>query len=234
MAAKVSAIIADCVQQGLGLPRDPIALDILELALGFYNTRGRIIFDSWPWDNRKADEFTATADASGYIAMPITIGVVRAVRQMTPVGDGVRIWAQDELLAAAQGESVASDRFFHVADAAGCKRIRVDAAEAAGKSYRVLALLRWVDVTIESTYSALAPTATPTDYRVATFPLEFAEPALREAVMDGLRSFDGEAERGEWQALVRQGHKVENQDADRELRVNPRSPMFEEIGNWDR
>lgn len=220
----------------MGLPRDPIATDIRDLALGMINARGRIIFDSWPWDNAKIDEFTApTPAASGIITFLSNVESIRALKAFS-AGDtdaGTRVWNQDELLAAAQGLDVASDRFIYLADSAtGCRRIQVDADAGTENTYKVLALKRYVDAVVDDDYDPAAPEDTPTDYRVATFVIDRAEPALRAQVIDQLRIWDGEAPTGEGTSLVALAHRRETEDQDREKRFNPRYPMFAEVGNW--
>jgi len=230
MAATIKAIIQDCVQEALGLPRDPIATDIRDLALSAVNTRGRIVWDAWPWDNSKVDAFTVVASGThGILQMPVTVDVVRAVRLAGD--DGYRLYPQDEILAAANGSDIEGERFQYVTDFEGCRRIMLG-AEAAGKTYSVLALSRWVDATVEEDYDPDEPADTPTDYRVMTFAIDRAEPALREFVKDALRAWAGDAPQGAGSDLLALAKNRETKQQDREIRVNPRCPMFEEVGSW--
>jgi len=83
MAATFSEIITDCVQQALGLPRDQLEVELRDLALSAMNEQGRIIWDSWPWDNEKLDEFDSpTPDADGIITFAANVDVVRALRSL--------------------------------------------------------------------------------------------------------------------------------------------------------
>jgi len=235
VSATFEEIIVDSVQLALGLPRDPIAVDVRDLALAVMNKQGRIIWDAWPWDDEKVDEFEAPAmDASGIVTFAATVDVVRAVRAIqsgSTDDSGTRIWNQDELVAAARGEAVESDRFITLAQSGGCRRIQL-ADPDSDATYKVLALKRWVPAVVDDAYSAGDPTATPTDYRVLEYVPDRAEPAVREYVEDALREWDGQKARNQGDALLRQAWKRENEQGDRERRAEPRYPAFDEAGNW--
>ncbi len=234
MAATVEKILIDSIQQGLGLPRDPIATDIRDLALAAYNEHGRIIWDVWPWDNEKMDEFTApAADSDGIITFASTVDTVRAIKGNDANSDSsTRIWNQDDLLAASRGVIVDTERFLHLADdSSGNRRIRIS-TENTQATYTALALKRWVDAVVDPNYDPLDPSATPTDYRVETFIVDTAEPALRAYIKDTLRRWQGMATEKNGDKLLNIALKREVQDADRERRINPRQPMFGDVGNW--
>ena len=225
-------IIQDAVQEGLGLPRDPIAVDIRDLALSSANNRGKIIWASWPFDNEKMDEFTAPTPSavSGVIQFPSDVDAIRAVKAVvTGATEGTRIWSEDDLNAAAQGSEVSSERFIYLSDYQGCRRIKVADPTL---TYRVLALSKWVDAIVDPNYSAVNPAATPTDYRVLTFPLDRAEPALLEMVKDDLRTWDGNAPKGEGISLLQLAKIRETEHQDRDQRLNPRYPAYSEAGDW--
>lgn len=234
MAAVVKDILVDCIQQAMGLPRDPIQIDDRDLALASFNENGRIIWDSWSWDNEKIDEFEApAADADGIITFAADVETIRAIKAVkTGTTDSTtRIWNQDDLIAAAHGVVVDSDKFIHLADYNGLRRIRV-ATDEAVTSYRVLALARWVDVFVDPNYDEDDPSATPLDYRVKTFIIDRAEPALRAAIKDDLRGAIGRRRTGNADKLLNMALQRETYDSDRERRVDPRYPMFIELGDW--
>ena len=234
MAATVEDILTDCIQQALGLPRTPLDTEVRDLALGAYNEEGRIIWDEWPWDNEKLDEFTApTADSDGIITFASNVEVIQAVKaSVTGATETTRIWNEADRIAASRGVSVSEDKFGHMADDSdGYKRIRVDPDNDAS-SYTVLALKRWVDATVDAAYDSSAPTATPLDYRVETFIIDGAEPALRAAIKDVLRMWDGQRPLGNRDRLLGVALRRDQLDEDRDHRINPRSPMFSEVGNW--
>lgn len=231
--ATIFEIIQDCVQEGLGLPRDPIATDIRDLALATVNTQGKVIWMSWPFDNEKIDEFTApAADANGIITFDATVDVIRAVRALTPDSVvGARIWNQDDIGAAAQGGTLSSDRFSYLSDYGAFRRIKIDPAGEA-TSFKVLALRKWVPAIVSPSYTVGNPTATPTDYRVLEFPLDRAEPALREFVKDALRVWAGEKPQGKGGEFLEVARDRETQQQDRDRQASPRYPRFSELGDW--
>lgn len=231
MAATVKQILQDCIQQALGLPRDPIQTDIRDLALGAYNEEGRIIWDSYPWDNEKLDPFDAPAAVIGIITFAADVDAIRAIRGVDSSGNGTRVWSEDELIAAANGETVSSERFQHLADANGCRRIRM-ATSTTLVTYSVLALKRFVDAVVDAAYDPADPAATPTDYRVMTFPADKAESALREMIKDKLRVFKGKPVRNMGDKLLETARRRDVLDTDRERRINPRSPNYSDIGEW--
>jgi hypothetical protein len=234
MPAIVNALLTDAIQEALGLPRDEIQTDIRDLALSVYNEKGRIIWDSHRWDNEKVDEFTSpAATAAGIITFAATVDVVRAIRSIETNSEGsARVWNEDELIAAAQGEAISGDRFQHLADDAdGYRRIMVH-PDNVGKTYKVLALKRWVDAIVDGAYSAVNPSATPLDYRVMRVAVDRAEPALRAYVKDALRIWKGEPPLNNGDQLLSVAVRRETFDADRERRTNPVAPNFDEIGEW--
>lgn len=242
MSSTFQKIIQDSVKHALGLPSDPIQTDVRDMALSMLNSHGSIIWFDWPFDNEKIDEFTApTPDADGIIIFDATVESVRAVRGVSSSdATGGRIYNQNEILAANNGETVGSDRFIHLSDSTatltrGCRRIRVDTSDTSISSRKVLALKRWIDATVEVTYSAVNPSLTPTDYRYMLFPLDRAEQAVRSYLVDALRRWRGlpplsTANVTDGSTLVNKAVQRETYDNDRERRSNPMNPMFEEMG----
>lgn len=226
--ATIKAIIQDSIQQVLGLERDPIPTDLRDLGLSVVNNQGRIIFDSWPWDNSKIDPFEASAtDADGILTLPANVDVVRAVRTVGSNETSVPIFSQDEIQAALDGETVSSLRFIHLADAStGARRIRVSEEQPSG-TYVVLALKRFVP------YSALASSAqgyvAAQDYQLATFVIDKAEPALRAFVDDAVREYALMKPTGKGDKLLAVAINRETEHQQREKRVSPRYPMFSEL-----
>lgn len=232
MAQVIKTLLEDCWSQALGLPRSPVQTDIRDLALGAFNEHATIIWLSWPFHNEKVDEFTCpAADSDGIITFDPTVESVRAITATTTSSeDTTRIWNKDDLIAAADGVLVGQDRFKHLADdSSGNRRIRVD-ADTAADSYKCLALKRWVDAVADDAYDANDPSATPNDYRVLTFILDRAEPALRANIKDALRIFQSIPPLRNGTALLALAVEREVIDNDTENRVNPRQPMFEELG----
>lgn len=235
----ISAILVDCIQQSLGLPRTPIQTDIRDEALAIINEYAQAVWLSWPFDNEKLDEFTVTPVA-GIITFPTTTESVRAIRGVDSAGvGGERVFNEDELIAAARGEQIASERFQHLSDdpATGARRIRVSTdATVTAATYQALCLARFVEATVEAAYSVLNPAATPTDYRVLRFLLDRAEPALRAYVKNQLRANHGLPpvkieSKSSGDHLLNVAVQRENYDNDRERRVNPRSLMFTDLGD---
>lgn len=232
MAKTVETILLDSISQALSLPRDPVQTDIRDLALSVFNEQGRIIWDKWPWDAEKLTEQTVTPDSSGIITFGATVDIVRSLRSIS-TGEtvGTRIWNQDELIAAARGEDIETERFQHLAEANNCVRILVPDATTY-PTYKALCLSRWVDAVVDDAYDATNPTATPTDYRVLTFAVYRAEPALCAMIKDALREFVGRPRLKNGGELLNMALQRDVYDADRERRIDPRCPMFEEIDEW--
>ena len=220
----IDALIQDCVQLALGLPRSPIQTDVYNAALAAVNSEGQKIWDAWPWDNTKLDEFetpTPVADAfgDGVITFAANVDTIRALRTITDTSDGsgTRIFNQNDIQAAELGETISSTKFIYLADdASGCRRIKVN--DSTG-TYRALATFRFTPYT---TGTAL------TD----SYPIDRAEQALRSFVCDALRIWGGEQVVGDGPSLLALAHDKENEVADRDFQMTPRSPMFEDVGNW--
>lgn len=214
--------IKDAVQL-VGLDRDNIQNDVLNAAIAYANLEGKKIWDAWPWDNTKIDEFSApTPDSSGIITFASTVDVVRAIRKLdASSNDGGPIYNQDEVLAAVQGRTVLTDRFENLADDSSAnRRIRVQLPATAGTvTYKVLALKRFVPMT-SSTYTTLS------------FPVDRAEGALIEALADKLREYLGRPKLGNAQTALNIALDRENSLSQREIRMVPRSPMFGDVGAW--
>jgi hypothetical protein len=223
------------IRDGMGYREDEdMDVELRNVALGAFNTHGRIIFDTWKWDNAKMDEFTAPdPDADGIITFASDVESIRALISITADGDQrARVWNEDELIAATNGDQVASDRFQHLADdSSGNRRILVD-SDADAASYRVLARKRFIEAIIDPAYDPNDPSATPLDYRVMTFIIDRAEPALQGFMTDEVRDFDGRRTRGSGGELLKVARKLESEQSDRETRINPRTPQFSEMGDW--
>jgi len=211
----IHELIQDCVQDGLGLPADPIQTDVYDRALRYVNSEGQKIWDAWPWDNTKLDEFEApTPDSDGIITFASNVDIIRAVRTAgSDTEAGVRIYNQDEIQAAGYGQTVSSDHFIRLADdGSGNRRIQVDDEDA---TYRILATYRFTPYT---TVTAA------TD----SYPIDVAEQALKAFVCDRLRIWAGEQPTGEGVDLLAQAHGKENDIADRDYQLLPRHPYFDE------
>lgn len=235
----VLSIIEDAVSDGLGLPRSPIANDILAEAVARYNRIGQDTFDVFPFDAKKLDPFTTanttyvTSFTGGVITFKAPVDLIRAVRPVEDGATGVALWPQDDIDAAFRtGADVDSRRFIYMADGAdGVKRIKLNSEDDA-TTYSILATSRFVRATIESAYSAGSPSATPTDYRVLTWPLHHALPALVSRLCDELRVWDGQAAKGDWTAMLQTAvNKTTRQEA-RESVIMPADPIFGDGGSW--
>ena len=205
----VETIIKESASTVLGLNKDELSNDIIDIAVDKYNYCGRIIFDAWPWKEKKIDQFNATADATtGVILFNGThadVDIVRAVKALSTDDDfyDTFIWPQDEVSAAIIGEEVSSARFITLNhDASGYRRIQVNPDDEV-TTYAVLAMKRFVEATVESTYDPASPSTTPTDYRYLTWKLEDANSILISFVMDELKIWDGQNPTGQWKDLMR-------------------------------
>lgn len=224
----VEQIIQACMP-AVGLPKDPIRTDIRDIALDAYNLEGEKMWQAWPWDNSKIDEFSAPAPVSGVITFDATVDIIRAIRATSSADftSGSSIFNEDEVLTAIQGNQVASDTFQNLADtSAGLRRILVNPSNSSDV-YRVLAIRKWVPAIVDANYDSTNPTATPTDYRVMYFPLERATGAIMEFIKDALRDFAGVERAGRGPDALRIALQRERIQAQREIRVVPRRSMFE-------
>lgn len=230
-------IIQDCISEALLLPNDPIQTPMRDLALAAANDHALIIWMAWKWDAEKIDEFeTPVHDSDGIITFGSDVESVMAVKLITTgTTNTTHIWAQDEYIAAVNGVTVASDRFIHLApDSSGNRRIRIyPPDDGTTATYKALALKKYTRATVESTYDVDNPSATPTDYRVLIFPIDRALPALKSAVRDALRRTRAIPLEKNFTTLMKMALQRETYDNARELRVNPKSPMFDEVGEWD-
>lgn len=219
----VDKLIQSCMP-AIGLPVSPIQTDILDMALISYNSDGKTIFNSWPWDNGKLDPFTApAADVNGIITFAANVDIIRAIR----FGDsGGGIFNEDEILAARYGETVSSDSWQTMADdATGVRRIRIS-TDKVGLTCTVLASKRFVEAIVDPLYNVLTPAATPTDYRVVSFEIDRAESALREFISDALRSYVGIAPVGKGSGSLQVAINREEGQQNKERRIIPKVPMF--------
>jgi hypothetical protein len=230
-------IIKDCIGQALMLPQDSITNELLTVALGAANEHAEVIWLAWPWDNEKIDEFeTPSVDSDGIITFGSDVESVRAIKAIgstDATSETYRVWNQNDLLAAARGETVSSDRFIHLAaDSSGNRRIQVTEPEDSTPTYHALALKKYTKAIIDDSYDDSNPTNTPTDYRVMTFALDRAEGALRAFIKDTLRRFQGITPEKNAGNLLAMAINRETQDSDKENRAEPQAPMYDEVGDW--
>ena len=231
----VETIIKESVSTALGLKKDEIDNEIIDAAIDKYNYCGRIIFDAWPWKEKKIDQFTATPDDDGVILFDgshTDVDIVRGVKALATSDNesDVFIWPQNEISAAIQGADVSSAMFVHLAsDSDGYRRIKVNVDDEV-TSYGILAMKRFVEAIVDDSYSVLDPTATPTDYRVLTWALEDANSILIAYIVDELRSWDGQPREGLWRDLLNVPiQKAKLQEANEHI-IYPVDSDFGEIG----
>ena len=238
----VEEIIQDAVSDGLGLPRDPIANDVIQEAVARYRKVGRALYDDEIWDNKKIDGFTsddstyvASFDTStGIITFVSTVDMVRAVVAVdsSSLEDDTFIWPENDVAAYMRGDTIGNTRFQILADdSSNRKRIKINVDDDVTQ-YRILATLRFVPATIESSYDSSNPSNTPTDYRVLTWPIRDADPVIVAYMADELRAWDGQAIKGDWGRLL---NNVKDKLRTQEARENVFMPIgdFREVGNWD-
>lgn len=230
--ATIQAIIQDAVQSVMLVDRDNIPNEIRDLCLSVINTEGRIIFDAWPWDNAKIDEFDIPAsDADGIVTFAATVGEIRAIRAVSSGTQSADpVFAQDEVLAAINGNTVDTARFIYLSDdSSGNRRIRLSAACDAG-DYKVLALKRCpVYSALDSDDDGYDATV---DYSLVGFVVDRAEPALRAFVEDAIRRYLGYPQMNRGAGLLQVAISRESKQQQKEHRVNPRYPMFSEDSTW--
>jgi hypothetical protein len=163
--------------------------------------------------------------------------LVDAVRAIRPNGTdgtpGFNSFAQDDINAAMRGVTVDGARFIHMPDGAdGVKRIQVNVDAPVTAAFTILATLRFVPATVEASYSAGSPSATPTDYRVLTWPLHRAEGVLVSYMADELRAWDGQSRKGDWAGLLETEIGALNRQENREFLVVPEYGNFGDSGSW--
>jgi len=229
-------IISDAISGALGLPTDTIPVKLRNIALGFANEEAEAIWNTWRWRNELLDEVEVSPAATGIITFGSTVDQVLAVIKKSDNSENnTPIWNEDARLAWARGERLVSDKFRHLAaDSSLNRRILVEEPESGDTPlYAALALKKYTKATVESTYDANDPTATPTDYRVLVWALDNALPALKAKVKDALRDFQGMKMRGNGDRLLKAAYMRENEDAAVNTRTEPRSPLYGEVGNWE-
>jgi len=234
MARVVVDILVDAIADGLKLKRDPIQLSIVDEAIARYRKCGQVIFESYMWDARKVDQYEVTPDSDGIITFASTVDLVLALRG-TEAGETTSdtiIWPEDEVNAAIRGDDVSSLRFTKLSDTtAGLRRIQTQADDAFS-TFRALVTKRFVPAVRSLTYSSLNPTATPTDYRVLTWPVDHADAALVAYIADELRKWDSTKPENDWEKLLAIAvNKVSNQAAT-DHTIFPMSPMFSDLSGF--
>jgi len=239
----VEAIIKDSITDGLELPRTGIQNDVILEAVSKYNFCGRTIWDMWPWDSKKIDQFD-TSDSTyvasfdtttGIIMFTATVDLIKAVQAAAASSgnDDTFVWNESEVNAAMIGKQVSSGNFTKLSDtSAGLRRIRVQVSDNVS-TYKVLATKRFTEAVVDAAYSSGNPSATPTDYRVLIFPIDKADQSLEAYIADQLRLWDGQPARDEWGGLLRVAiGTVENQEQ-RSRRFFPAGGDFSNVGEFE-
>ena len=235
----VKEIIEDAVSDGLGQPRSPIQNDVLLEAIARYRKVGKFVFDSFPWDAKKIDQFTTanstyvTSFTAGVITFTALVDIVRAIKPLTSAGEDTEaLWPQSDIEAAIRGVPVESDRFVFLTDGTdGVKRIKVD-PDSTTTTYGILAAKRFVPAIVDASYSAGSPSATPTDYRVLTWPIHRAENALVAYLADELRMWDGQAAVGDGGTYMQRAiDTITRQESHAQVH-SPAHPLFGESTRW--
>jgi len=236
-------IIQDAVSDGLGLERDPIQNNVINEGIAKYRKCGKTLFDLYPWDNTKVPVFdtdnatyvSSYTVATGIIVFESVVDTVRAVRSVDATdtdNDDTIVYPQSDINAAINGVEVSSGRFDpYPDDSSGHRRIIVSKADAIAK-YKILAQIRFVPAVIDAAYDPLAPTTTPTDYRVLSWPIDHADSAIIAYIADELRVWDGQTAKGDWTGLFKVAKdKIERQQA-RGNEAYPADPMYGDMDEW--
>jgi hypothetical protein len=192
------------------------------------------MFDQYPWDERKIAQTTVTPDSTGVITFDAEVDIIIAIRPATPDAANnynIAIYPQDEVMAYIWGKEVSSHRFIpQPPDDSDNRRIKVDSSDNVA-TYYALTMKRFVRATIESTYDANDPSATPTDYRVLKWPIDHATEAVISYVADRYREFEGDEMTNEWKNFIAvEKAKVREQQAT-QRKIVPANPMFSGLGN---
>lgn len=227
----VREILLRAVKQAFNFPEERVQIDVLKYALDSYNHFGQVVWNEWRWDNAKIEEKEYTPDADGIITLDADVESVRAVYSGTDAA-GAPVFPLDESLKfGGAAPALTTETFHHMADDedTGQRRIKVTKATA---TYRILALKRFVEATIESDYDEEDPSATPTDYRVAQWILDRAKPAIVSLVADALRKMRGLSEIGDGAAFLQKAIQREETAQAKDNRVVPQFPLYGEVGNW--
>lgn len=234
MSVTVSNLIAQAVP-AIGLPKDPIQTDVRDVAVDDYNDVGRIIFDWWLWKESRNDLADAPdPDSDGIITFGATVDEILAVKAVEAGEDtGTAILAQNEINAINKGVLVDSDKFVPLPpDSSGNTRIKVEDEDSDNTTWKYLATTKFIEATVESAYDSDNPSATPTDYRVLTFPIYRAEYVVREALRDRLREWAGLQAKGVSLILAEIAKGKETDQAASDFQITPASPAFDEVGEW--
>ncbi|NCC50221.1 MAG: hypothetical protein EOM20_03300 [Spartobacteria bacterium] len=198
-----------------GLPSSPVQTDVLEVALAAVNYNGLRIWQEWPWENEKQDWQEVTPDADGVVTLPSDVDVVRAVRTADPgnaADPGTVLLNQDSVVAALKGNTDCTAHFEHLSDATdGSRRIKVD-ADLDTVLY-VLALKRFVRYSL-------------TNYTTAKYPIDRAEEALRQYVIDDLRKWAGLPTFGDGNAAMAAAINREKNHSQKQMQIVPVNGMF--------
>lgn len=224
----VRDILLRGVKMAFNVPDDRVQLDVMRYALESYNHHGQLIWNEWRWDNAKIQEKQYTADADGIITLDADVESVRAVRTGLPGKEEAVLPYEETLESVGAAPGLTKETFRYLSDAAtGQRRIQVTDASL---GYKVLALKRFVEAIIDPAYNASNPAATPTDYRVLTWTLDRAKPAIVAAVADALRMMRGLPQTGDSNAALANAIMREEQMQARDNRVVPQFPTYGEVG----
>lgn len=232
------SFIQSSVAEALGLPRTDIQSDILAQGVDYYNMCGRMIWDSLFWNNRLVDQYDVSP-VSGVITFDATVDLILAVRSKTTnatigLEEGQFIWAEDQVNAAIKGNLVSEQRWTLLSDVAatGARRIKLNEEVPDTDVYTVLVTKRFVEATIESAYSSTNPSATPTDYRVIQWSVDFADMALQAFMTDRLRIWQNQQPTNEWKMFLQQAVDKAKRQMQREDIAIPADVTFDEVGDF--
>lgn len=225
----VRDILLRGVKMAFNVPDDRVQLDVMRYALESYNHHGQLIWNEWRWDNAKIQEKEYTPDSQGVITLDADVESVRAVRTGLPGKEEAVLPYDETLESVGSAPGLTKQTFRYLSDAtAGQRRIQVTDAALA---YKVLALKRFVEAVIDPAYNASSPSSTPTDYRVLTWTLDRAKPAIVAAVADALRLMRGMPQTGESGMALANAIMREEQMQARDNRVTPQFPTYWEAGS---
>lgn len=223
----VESIIKTAATAALRIDENHIQRDVVQYAIDSYNIRGRLIWDSWKWDQTKMQEIVIVPDADGIATLPVEVDAVRAVYAGTTrnKSNAVRPYNEEQRVYGSAGQLTPVGFEYLSDDYLGCRRIRF-AGEQPGGEYTILALRRFQEAVIDPNYSPEAPLETPTDYRVQRWLIDRAKPALTLFIEDRLRDLAGQAQSGEGSVALQVAVKREEMGQIRDNRVTPAYPMF--------
>ena len=225
-------LIKAAYRNGIGLDADVMDNLLIALGVDYYNLCGKTIFDRYPWDERKIDR-AEVSPSSGIITFGSTVDTVIAIRPKannTANDNNYAIWAQDQVNAYLFGQEVSSSSFVYLApDSSDNRRIRVNTDDNV-TTYYAITTKRFVEATVESSYSAGNPSATPTDYRVIQWQISHATEIMKAYMADKYRVYNRDKATNEWVDMLKvEIDKVDAQQAT-DQQIVPECPMFSDLG----